>query len=59
MKCKRLFFIVGNPGKQIGWMSEFGERIPLPLKGKQESFKCPNTNTKYELINDRMKKIII
>ena len=27
---------VGNPTKQIGWISEFGERIPLPLKGNGE-----------------------
>ena len=37
---------VGNPTKQIGWMSEFGERIPLPLKGKGE-WICPHTKEKY------------
>ena len=37
--------VAGVPGKQIGWMSEFGEKIPLPLKGVGE-FLCPNTNKK-------------
>ena len=37
---------VGNPTKQIGWMSEFGERIPLPLKGNGE-WTCPHTKEKY------------
>ena len=40
--------IAGVPGQQIGWMSEFGERIPLPLKGSGK-FICPNTQKKYEL----------
>ena len=25
--------IVGVPGRQVGWMSEYGEQIPLPLEG--------------------------
>lgn len=40
--------VVGVPGKQIGWMSEFGERIPLPLSGKG-SHVCAQTNTVYVL----------
>ncbi len=43
--------IAGVPGKQIGWMSEFGERIPLPLKG-EDTFVCPNTNKTYILKHD-------
>ena len=39
---------VGNPTKQIGWMSEFGERIALPLKGNGE-WTCPHTKEKYYL----------
>ena len=45
--------IAGVPGQQIGWMSEFGERIPLPLKGKGK-FTCPNTQMKYELIDTEL-----
>ena len=47
--------IVGNPGKQIGWMSEFGERIPLPLNGTGK-FICPHTKDTYKLIGDKIFK---
>ena len=26
--------VVGVPGKQIGWMSAYGERLKLPIEGK-------------------------
>ena len=28
--------VVGVPGRQIGWMSEFGEKISLPVYGNGE-----------------------
>lgn len=40
--------IVGVPGKQIGWMSRFGERINLPLVG-QGKYTCPHTGDVYLL----------
>lgn len=40
--------MVGVPAKQIGWMSRFGERLELPLKGSAEAL-CPNTKEKYVL----------
>ena len=40
--------MVGVPAKQIGWMSCYGERLDLPLKGDAEAF-CPNTKEKYML----------
>jgi UDP-2-acetamido-3-amino-2,3-dideoxy-glucuronate N-acetyltransferase len=40
--------VVGVPGKQIGWMSEFGEQIDLPLEG-QGTWKCPHTQSDYKL----------
>lgn len=40
----------GVPARQTGWMSEYGERIPLPLKGNGE-WRCPHTNTLYTLRN--------
>lgn len=40
--------MVGVPAKQIGWMSRFGERIDVPLKGNA-SFVCPHTNDQYLL----------
>ena len=40
--------MVGVPAKQIGWMSRFGERMELPLNGK-ETYICPHTNDQYVL----------
>lgn len=40
--------MVGVPARQIGWMSEFGERLDLPLEG-QASATCPHTGQVYEL----------
>ena len=47
---------VGNPSKQIGWMSDFGERIPLPLKGNG-SWICPKTKIQYILSNSQLKRV--
>ena len=44
--------MAGVPAKQIGWMSRFGERLDLPLKGNAESI-CPFTNEKYILIDGK------
>lgn len=38
--------VVGVPGKQVGWMSRYGERIPLPLEGEGE-YLCPQENITY------------
>lgn len=40
--------MVGVPAKQIGWMSEYGEQISLPLKGEGK-FICPHTGDQYTL----------
>jgi len=45
--------MVGVPAKQIGWMSEFGERIPLPITGDGQ-YKCPHTMQIYRLIGDQV-----
>jgi UDP-2-acetamido-3-amino-2,3-dideoxy-glucuronate N-acetyltransferase len=42
--------MVGVPAKQIGWMSRFGERIDLPVKG-DGNYTCPNTDDIYVLKN--------
>lgn len=38
--------VVGNPARQTGWMSRFGERLDLPLQGKGECV-CPHTGEIY------------
>ncbi len=40
--------MVGVPAKQIGWMSEFGEQLDLPLQGPAQA-RCPHTDTLYTL----------
>jgi len=40
--------MVGVPAKQIGWMSEFGEQLDLPLTGEAET-KCQHTGARYIL----------
>lgn len=43
--------MAGVPAKQIGWMSEFGERIPLPINGRG-NYVCGHTGKRYFLEND-------
>ncbi|MFZ5765141.1 MAG: Gfo/Idh/MocA family oxidoreductase [Thermodesulfobacteriota bacterium] len=40
--------MVGNPARQIGWMSRFGKRLELPLTGEGEC-ECPYTGERYRL----------
>jgi len=40
--------VVGVPAKQIGWMSEYGEKLDLPLKGSAEAI-CEHSGKKYQL----------
>jgi UDP-2-acetamido-3-amino-2,3-dideoxy-glucuronate N-acetyltransferase len=40
--------MVGVPARQVGWMSQFGEQIPLPLQGEGE-YTCPHTGQTYTL----------
>ncbi|SDJ10129.1 MULTISPECIES: UDP-2-acetamido-3-amino-2,3-dideoxy-D-glucuronate N-acetyltransferase [Halomonadaceae] len=40
--------MVGVPAKQIGWMSEYGEQLQLPLKGQGEAV-CQHTGDRYVL----------
>ena len=42
--------MIGSPAKQVGWMSEYGEKLDLPLIGNAETI-CKYTNKKYQLKN--------
>ncbi len=47
--------MVGVPAKQIGWMSEFGEQLDLPLTG-QAQVVCQHTGTTYTLDDSQLIK---
>jgi UDP-2-acetamido-3-amino-2,3-dideoxy-glucuronate N-acetyltransferase len=48
--------VVGVPAKQVGWMSEYGEQIPLPLDGEGQ-YKCSHSENIYKLSNHQIKRI--
>lgn len=43
--------VIGVPARQVGWMSEFGERLDLPLTGSGDAI-CSHTNAHYVLKNN-------
>jgi UDP-2-acetamido-3-amino-2,3-dideoxy-glucuronate N-acetyltransferase len=47
---KAYALMAGVPAKQIGWMSQHGERLNLPLDGNAEAI-CQNTGMLYKLEN--------
>ena len=46
--------IVGNPAKQIGWMSSFGHRLAFDEKNEAT---CPESNERYKLENNKVIRI--
>ena len=46
--------VVGNPSKQIGWVSEYGHRLKFNDQGIG---KCVESNQEYLLTNKRVKRI--
>ena len=48
--------MVGVPARQIGWMSEYGEQLSLPLVGEAE-VACPYTGAQYQLKHGVLKKL--
>ncbi len=43
--------VVGNPARQMGWMSAFGERLHFDEKGEAT---CPGSGKKYRLIENKV-----
>ena len=41
---------VGVPARQIGWMSRFGERLPIDVDGSGTA-TCPHTGDRYLIVN--------
>ena len=50
--------MVGVPAKQVGWMSEFGERLALPLQDKGQAI-CERTGDTYVLNGYTLQKLKI
>ncbi len=46
--------IVGNPGKQVAWMSEYGHRLEFDDSGRAS---CSESQEEYILEENRVKKI--
>ncbi len=47
--------VVGNPAKQIGWISEYGHRLDFDEKGMAV---CPESKETYRFLNGKVSKII-
>lgn len=43
--------MTGVPARQTGWMSAYGEKLNLPLRGQAEAV-CPHTGARYRLSDD-------
>ncbi|WP_037374115.1 acyltransferase [Salinimicrobium xinjiangense] len=46
--------VVGNPAKQIGWVSEYGHKLQFDEQGIAQ---CPETKEKYQIKNNAVIKI--
>lgn len=46
--------MVGNPARQIGWMSQYGHRLNFDANGVAS---CPESNQKYQLANGQVNLI--
>ena len=45
--------LVGNPAKQIGWVSEYGHRLKFDDKG---TATCSESNQEYRLLNKQVER---
>ena len=46
--------LVGNPTKQIGWVSEYGHRLEF---GADQKATCPESGQRYEMADGRVSKL--
>ena len=46
--------VLGNPARQVGWMSEFGHRLTFDSEGIGV---CPESKEKYKLSNNQVVKL--
>jgi UDP-2-acetamido-3-amino-2,3-dideoxy-glucuronate N-acetyltransferase len=48
--------MVGVPARKIGWMSQYGEQLALPLEGQGEA-ACPHTGDRYVLDGNQLTRV--
>ena len=53
-EVKSYALVVGNPAKQIGWMSEYGHRLNFD---DNSIAVCPESKEKYKLENEKVTKL--
>jgi len=53
-EVKPYALVVGNPSKQIGWMSEYGHRLEFNKEGLAH---CPESGEQYRLDGDMVDKL--
>lgn len=53
-EVKAYALVVGNPGRQIGWISEYGHRLNFD---KNNIAVCPESNEEYKLENNQVRKL--
>ncbi|MBB78887.1 MAG: N-acetyltransferase [Crocinitomicaceae bacterium] len=46
--------VIGNPARQVGWVSEIGEKLHFDSKGIAI---CKESGSKYKLLNEKVVKI--
>jgi UDP-2-acetamido-3-amino-2,3-dideoxy-glucuronate N-acetyltransferase len=46
--------VVGNPGRQTGWMSEYGQKLHFNNNGLAT---CPESNVQYRIENNRVTRL--
>lgn len=49
--------MMGVPGRQVGWMSRFGERLSIDLKKDGEAI-CPHSGERYILKSGNMQRVL-
>jgi UDP-2-acetamido-3-amino-2,3-dideoxy-glucuronate N-acetyltransferase len=52
---KPFALVVGNPGRQTGWVSEYGHKLSFNGEGVA---LCPESGQKYRLCEERVTKVI-
>ncbi|GMQ26698.1 acyltransferase [Algoriphagus sp. oki45] len=46
--------VVGNPSRQVGWMSEFGHKLAFDENGMAT---CPESGEQYQLVGGKVSKV--